>query len=74
MDKVRLNLHRKNIQSLHNIRQDHKQKIGGAAYVPTEALLNVTRQQKLDVPHMVKHDSQKIQGYRKPIMKEKSSI
>ena len=45
MDKVRLNLHRKNIASLHDIRQNNKQKIGGAAYVPIEALMNVTRQQ-----------------------------
>ena len=49
-------------------------KLGGAAFMPVGSKLNVTTQSVINMPSMVIPTGEKVHNYRKPIMKEKSSV
>ena len=49
-------------------------KLGGAAFMPVGAKLNITNQSVTNMPSMVIPTGERGHNYRKPIMKEKSSV
>ena len=56
------------------MRKARDTKLGGAAFIPVGAKLNVTTQSAINMPHMVLPSGERVHNYRKPIMKEKSSV